>query len=101
MDGEIGVESGECVVGCGCGCGFDSDGERDRIEEFIEGVRWEERGGWLPEVEFDEDASTKSSMALDADAERRRRRIDAVVGMKKAGKGKPKKKARVSGLSYY
>jgi ribosomal protein L12E/L44/L45/RPP1/RPP2 len=102
LDDEIGVEEGECVVGCGCGCGFESDEERDRIEEFIEGVRWEERGGWLPEVEFDEDASTKNSKALEADAERRRGRVQQEVGPKKAGKPKGKKKTtRVSGLSYY
>lgn len=101
MDDEVRVEEGECVVGCGCGCGFESDVERDRIEEFIEGVRWEEKGGWLPEVEFDEDASTRSSVVLEADAERRRKSIEPEVRTKKAGKAKTKKKTKVSGLSYY
>ncbi|KAF2689497.1 hypothetical protein K458DRAFT_291209 [Lentithecium fluviatile CBS 122367] len=103
MDDELVVAEGECVVGCGCGCGFNSNEERDRIEEFIESVRWEERGGWLPEVEFDEDASTKNFRALETESEKRGMRDGSEAGTvtKKTGKSKGKKKARVSALSYY
>jgi hypothetical protein len=100
MDDEISSEE-ECVVGCGCGCGFETDEERDRIEEFIEGVRWEERGGWLPEVEFDEDASTRGSRAPEGNTGKRSGRNEADMGVKKTTKSKVKKKTRASALSYY
>lgn len=55
MDGELGMDDGECVVGCGCGCGFEDDDERTRMEAYIDevraanaaGVAWDESGGWL------------------------------------------------------
>jgi hypothetical protein len=55
MDDELGMDDGECVVGCGCGCGFEDDDERTRMEAYIDevraanaaGVAWDESGGWL------------------------------------------------------
>jgi hypothetical protein len=55
MNDELGMDDGECVVGCGCGCGFEDDDERTRMEAYIEevraanaaGVAWNESGGWL------------------------------------------------------
>jgi len=107
MSDELGIEEGDCVIGCGCGCGFEGDEERDRIEDFIEGVRnWEERGRWLPEIEFDEDASTRAYRAFDADREeniQRWKKVDEKQrkAEKKIEKVKTRKKARVTGKSYY
>ncbi|KAH7398964.1 hypothetical protein DE146DRAFT_613869 [Phaeosphaeria sp. MPI-PUGE-AT-0046c] len=55
MDDELGMDNGECVVGCGCGCGLEDDDERSRMEAYIDevraanaaGVAWDESGGWL------------------------------------------------------
>ncbi|KAJ4297615.1 hypothetical protein N0V90_005508 [Kalmusia sp. IMI 367209] len=112
MADELGVDEGECVVGCGCGCGVPTSRERGRIEEFLEGVRsWEERGSWLPEVEFDEDASTRASSTrvyrpYDADYEeemQKWRRADEKGRRteKRGEKGKGKRKARLTGKSYF
>jgi hypothetical protein len=54
MDDELGMDDGECVVGCGCGCGLEDDDERSRMEAYIDevraanaaGVAWDESGGW-------------------------------------------------------
>ncbi|CAO2651125.1 Nn.00g094220.m01.CDS01 [Neocucurbitaria sp. VM-36] len=54
MDDELGMDNGECVVGCGCGCGLEDDNERSRMEAYIDEVRaanaagdgWE-GGEWL------------------------------------------------------
>jgi hypothetical protein len=54
MDDELGMDDGECVVGCGCGCGLEDDDERSRMEAYIDEVRaanaaglaWDESGGW-------------------------------------------------------
>jgi hypothetical protein len=55
MDDELGMDDGECVVGCGCGCGLEDDDERSRMEAYIDevraanaaGVAWDESVGWL------------------------------------------------------
>lgn len=55
MDDELGMDDGECVVGCGCGCGLEDDDERSRMEAYIDevraanaaGVAWDESGAWL------------------------------------------------------
>jgi hypothetical protein len=55
MDDELGMDDGECIVGCGCGCGIEDDDERSRMEAYIDevraanaaGVAWDESGGWL------------------------------------------------------
>ncbi|KAF2737551.1 hypothetical protein EJ04DRAFT_510212 [Polyplosphaeria fusca] len=48
MDGE----SEDCVVGCGCGCGFEEGESEMELFERLKG--WNEKGGWLPDVEEDE-----------------------------------------------
>ncbi|KAJ4356327.1 uncharacterized protein N0V89_004359 [Didymosphaeria variabile] len=103
-----GFDEGECVVGCGCGCGFETSRERSRIEEFLDGVRsWEERGGWLPEIEFDEDAaSTRAYRPYEANYEEEIHRwAKEEKGRKKEGgkgeKAKGKRKARLTGKSYF
>ena len=95
------VDAGEadCVVGCGCGCGFETSHERSRIEEFLEGVRnWGEldAGSWLPEVEVDEEASTRAERAY-------RHEFDesSMASTQRGGKKKKKKKARLTGKSYF
>ncbi|KAF2873187.1 hypothetical protein BDV95DRAFT_605750 [Massariosphaeria phaeospora] len=99
MDDELGVEEGECVVGCGCGCGFEEEDIKDlMIEQFR---RWEEKGGWLPDEDVDGDADADA----DADAEEdhagveRVRRWSQDVARKRERrdakwKGKGKAKAR-------
>ncbi|PVH99237.1 hypothetical protein DM02DRAFT_529513 [Periconia macrospinosa] len=99
MDSSLGVDEGECVVGCGCGCGFEGEDERDKIERFIEGVRsWDEQGGWLPEVEFDEEASTK---AFERVGESKKKEEKKSGGGKEKTGGKGKRKARLTGKSYF
>jgi hypothetical protein len=54
MDDELGMDNGECVVGCGCGCGLEDDDERSRMEAYIDevraanaaGVAWDESSVW-------------------------------------------------------
>lgn len=95
MDTSLGMDEGECVVGCGCGCGYEGEDERDKIERFLEGVRsWDEHGGWLPEVEFDEEASTR---AFERVGEGRKK--EEKKSKEKTGKGK--RKARLTGKSYF
>jgi hypothetical protein len=65
MDDELGMDDGECVVGCGCGCGIENDDERSRMEAYIDevraanaaGVAWDESGGWLHLVTASEPAT--------------------------------------------
>lgn len=55
MDDELGMDDGECIVGCGCGCGLEDDDERSRMEAYIDevraanaaGVTWDEDGEWF------------------------------------------------------
>ncbi|KAH7392733.1 hypothetical protein BKA66DRAFT_412227 [Pyrenochaeta sp. MPI-SDFR-AT-0127] len=55
MDDELGMDDGECIVGCGCGCGLEEDDERSRMEAYIAevraanaaGVTWDEGGEWF------------------------------------------------------
>lgn len=101
MSNDEGFDEGECVVGCGCGCGFETSRERTRIEEFLEGVR--EHGGWPPEIEFDEDASTKAERAYqppESDYEVWRKDGKKNPEGKKTDK-KGKRKARLTGKSYF
>lgn len=101
MELDEGFAGGEvdCVVGCGCGCGFETSHERSRIEEFLEGVRnWGELdgGSWLPEVEVDEEASTRAERAY-------RHEFDesSLASTQRAKKKKKGKKARLTGKSYF
>jgi hypothetical protein len=52
MDGSLGHEEGDCVVGCGCGCGFEED---NSMAGMIEGFRQLEpfttEGVWNPMLE--------------------------------------------------
>lgn len=52
MDGSLGHEEGDCVVGCGCGCGFEED---NNVAGMIEGFRQLEpfttEGVWNPMLE--------------------------------------------------
>ncbi|KAF1962755.1 hypothetical protein CC80DRAFT_521753 [Byssothecium circinans] len=111
------AEDTDCVVGCGCGCGFDDVDERARIDLFMEGVRgWDERGGWLPEVEFDEEASTKAELGVgsrigrrggveqDGDRDSASLSAGTVTGRSEGRKKKKKekeRKARLTGKSYF
>ncbi|KAF2263463.1 hypothetical protein CC78DRAFT_581556 [Lojkania enalia] len=40
-----------CIVGCGCGCEFED--EEGEVGEILKGG-WDERGGWLPEIEVED-----------------------------------------------
>ncbi|KAF1966242.1 hypothetical protein BU23DRAFT_574196 [Bimuria novae-zelandiae CBS 107.79] len=102
MANDEGFDEEECVVGCGCGCGFETARERSCVEDFLEGIRsWEEyeRGGWLPEVQVDEEASTKAERAYNGGYEEPRRKEEKEG--KKEKKVKVKRKARLTGKSYF
>ncbi|EAT85296.2 hypothetical protein SNOG_07830 [Parastagonospora nodorum SN15] len=125
MDDELGMDDGECVVGCGCGCGFEDDDERTRMEAYIDGVRaanaagvaWDESGGWLQLASTDDahgdslhESTDKSGAVHDDKRERERERVTGRTSkttsptpttstMRK--RKKEKKKPRASGLSYY
>ncbi|CAN9144126.1 unnamed protein product [Alternaria alternata] len=123
MDDEIGMDDGECVVGCGCGCGLEDDDERSRMEAYIEGVRaanaagiaWEEGSEWLPSgtttpALYAESAygdfmtGGVSKMAGTGEEKRKERlggRSNVVSPTPTKTKKKGKKKVRASGLSYY
>jgi hypothetical protein len=111
MDGVEGLgvgmsaEEGECVVGCECGCGFEDEDEREKAERFLARARgWDERGGWLPDVEFDEEASTRAFAVQGENAGRGEEKKDVGDKRKKSGekeKGKGKRKARLTGKSYF
>jgi hypothetical protein len=36
VDEDLGMDEGECVVGCGCGCGLEIEDERTRMEAYID-----------------------------------------------------------------
>jgi len=65
MDDEIGMDDGECVVGCGCGCGLEDNDERSRMEAYLEevraahaaGITWEEGDEWLQMAPHSEPAT--------------------------------------------
>ncbi|KAF9738196.1 hypothetical protein PMIN03_011733 [Paraphaeosphaeria minitans] len=107
MDNDEGFDEDECTVGCGCGCGFETSREQTRIGEFLDGARnWGERGGWLPEIEFDEDASTRAYRPYEAsyEDEMKNWRNEEKIRKKETGKGekgKGKRKARLTGKSYF
>ena len=129
MGDEIGVDEGECTVGCGCGCGLEDDDERSRMEAYIEGVRaaqaegsaWEEGSEWLPSgittpAIYPESAygdfmtgGASKMMGSGGRSEEKRKEKSAAGGGRRdvvsptptKAKKKSKKKVRASGLSYY
>jgi hypothetical protein len=127
VDDDLGMDEGECVVGCGCGCGLEIEDERTRMEAYIDevraatatGVDWDERSEWMQLVPADRAPSTPSAYSesmfsdfswrrgvskLEGDAQDKRNerlRGPTPSTAKKKGKGKGKKKVRASGLSYY
>ncbi|EOA91015.1 hypothetical protein ACJQWK_11422 [Exserohilum turcicum] len=123
MGDEVWMDDGECVVGCGCGCGLEDNSERSRMEAYIEGVRaahadgttWDNTSEWMPSgtttPAYAESAygdfmtGGVSKMAGTGSEEKRRERPggrrDVVSPTPTKAKKKFKKKARVSGLSYY
>ncbi|KNG44977.1 wd repeat-containing protein [Stemphylium lycopersici] len=128
MDDEVGMNDGECVVGCGCGCGLEDDDERSRMEAYIEGVRaaqaagtaWEEGSVWLPSGtttpalypesaygDFMTGGTSKMTGASAGEEKKKERgaggggRRDVVSPTPTKAKKKGKKKPRASGLSYY
>jgi hypothetical protein len=123
MDDEIGMDDGECVVGCGCGCGLENDDERSRMEAYIEEVRaanaagivWEEGSEWLPSgtttpALYAESAygdfmtGGASKMVSNGEEKRKERsggRSNVVSPTPTKAKKKGKKKMRASALSYY
>ncbi|KAF2027536.1 hypothetical protein EK21DRAFT_71664 [Setomelanomma holmii] len=131
MDDELGMDDGECVVGCGCGCGIEDNDERSRMEAYIDevraanaaGVGWDESSVWAesapatPALYTDNsygDFMTGAASKIDGGDVRRERdkeRVGAGRGSKTTSptpttstmrkKKEKKKKSRVSGLSYY
>ncbi|KAJ4319648.1 hypothetical protein N0V94_003790 [Neodidymelliopsis sp. IMI 364377] len=130
IDDELGMEEGECVVGCGCGCGFEVEDERTRMEAYIDevraatasGVTWDDGDAWRqllpPDPEF-ATPSTFSENSVFGDFNWGRG-VSKIAGAgndkrkdKPSGRGTPsptptaakkkkgKKKVRASGLSYY
>lgn len=92
MDEGLGHEEGECVVGCGCGCGFEEDHERTRMEEGFR--RWEEKGGWLPDMEEDGGGGRSYEGSLAGEVGKWSADVaKKSVGKKTKTKGKGKKKA--------
>ncbi|KAF2005353.1 hypothetical protein P154DRAFT_518855 [Amniculicola lignicola CBS 123094] len=55
LDEGLGWQEDDCVVGCGCGCGFENEVEQTE-KGYMSG--WDERGGWMPEVDEDKDSAT-------------------------------------------
>jgi hypothetical protein len=129
MDDELGMDDGDCVVGCGCGCGLEDDDERSRMEAYIEGVRaanaagiaWDEGNEWpqsgltTPAL-YAESAygvfMTGGVSKMAGSGEERKKvllaaRATAVsptptsTTTSTTKKKKGKKKTRASGLSYY
>ena len=129
MDDELGMDDGECVVGCGCGCGLEDDDERSRMEAYIEGVRaaqaagtaWEEGSVWLPSGtttpalypesvygDFMTGGASKMAGTTSAGEEKKKERgaggggrRDVVSPTPTKAKKKGKTTPRASGLSYY
>ena len=124
MGDEIGVDEGECIVGCGCGCGLEDDDERSRMEAYIEGVRaahaegsaWEDGSEWMPsgtttpalysESAYGDFMTGGASKVMGSGDRKRERatgvgRRDVVSPTPTKTKKKSKKKVRASGLSYY
>ncbi|KAJ8116320.1 hypothetical protein OPT61_g2231 [Boeremia exigua] len=130
IDDELGMEEGDCVVGCGCGCGFEVDDERTRMEAYIEevraatasGVTWDDGDAWMQLIPSDSDFATPgvlsdnglfdgfnwgrgvSKIASAGNDKRRDRpsgRGTPSPTPTAAKKKKGKKKVRASGLSYY
>ncbi|KAF1916851.1 hypothetical protein BDU57DRAFT_449827 [Ampelomyces quisqualis] len=124
MDDELGMEVGECVVGCGCGCGCGVEGDdaRSRMEAYIDQVRAAHAAG----VGWDESAeganATPMTGALsktgpaqdekrgDGDGGRAGGRASktgsptpttSTLRKKERREKKAKRKPRASGLSYY
>ncbi len=130
MDDGLGMEDGDCVVGCGCGCGLEFDDPRSRMEQYLEEVRaanaagmgWEEGSEWLhmvsdsqpetPEVhlesmfgDFMTGGASKMAVTNGDDNKRKKEKVgdrsSPTVGGKKREKGKGKRRVQASALSYY
>ncbi|KAH6618628.1 hypothetical protein C7974DRAFT_400511, partial [Boeremia exigua] len=130
IDDELGMEEGECVVGCGCGCGFEVEDERTRMEAYIEevraatasGVTWEDGDAWMQLVPNDSGHATPSVFSETSmfDGFNWGKGVSKVAGAgndkrkdQPSGRGTPsptptatkkkkgRKKVRASGLSYY
>jgi hypothetical protein len=129
IDDELGMEEGECVVGCGCGCGFEVEDERTRMEAYIDevraatasGVTWEDGDAWMNMLPPDSLATPSTfsensmfdgftwgkgvskiaSNASTKGTERPSGRGSPSPTPTTAKKKKSKKKTRASGLSYY
>ena len=130
IDDELGMEEGECVVGCGCGCGFEVEDERTRMEAYIDevraatasGVTWEDGDAWMQMLPPDSELATPSAFSENSMFEGFNwgRGVSKIAGAgndkrkeKPNGRGTPsptptaakkkksKKKTRASGLSYY
>ncbi|KAF2639355.1 hypothetical protein P280DRAFT_491200 [Massarina eburnea CBS 473.64] len=95
----------ECVVSCGCGCGFSDEDTMGKFDMFFDGIRaWNERGGWLPEVDFDETASMRVETGALSFEEDRSSASGTVRwdGEKRRKKGQRKsRKPRLTGKSYF
>jgi hypothetical protein len=130
MDDELGMDDGECVVGCGCGCGLEDDDERSRMEAYIEGVRaanaagiaWEEGSEWpqsglttpalYAESAYGDFMTGGASKMAGSDEKKKVMLAARVMAVSPTPtsttttttatkKKKGKKKVRASGLSYY
>lgn len=130
IDDGLGMEEGECVVGCGCGCGFEVEDERTRMEAYIDevraatasGVTWEDGDAWMQRIPSGSELATPSVFSensmfdgfswgrgvskIASDSKDKRKDKSTGRGTPSptptAGKKKKsKKKVRASGLSYY
>ena len=131
IDDELGMEDGDCVVGCGCGCGFEVEDERTRMEAYIDevraatasGVTWEDGEAWMQRIPSSSEIVTPSAFSENSifDGFTWGRAVSKIPGEgtekrkdKPSGRGTPsptptaakkkkgkKKAARASGLSYY
>jgi hypothetical protein len=127
---ELGIEEGECVVGCGCGCGFEVEDERTRMEAYIDevraatasGVTWEDGDAWMQMLPPESELATPSAFSENSmfDGFNWGKGVSKIAGASNdkrkekpsgrrtpsptptaAKKKKSKKKTRASGLSYY
>ncbi|KAF2629759.1 hypothetical protein BU25DRAFT_389040 [Macroventuria anomochaeta] len=130
IDDGLGIEEGECVVGCGCGCGFEVEDERTRMEAYIDevraatasGVTWEDGDAWMQMLPPESELATPSAFSENSmfDGFNWGRGVSKIAGAgndkrkdKPSGRRMPsptptaakkkkgKKKVRASGLSYY